>query len=155
MQFAKMDWGPHSGPNWASHQRHSTQHLPKKMSKGSDAAPPTAGVGEAVGDGTPPGPAAAAGARNCFPHGHFTTLPAASEGIFKIALHAGHLIFIFVAINEQYSQPELRVSIESIPDQKSSLCRSVISASPDLTRPKVFDPRDTLRNFPLSQTRFI
>lgn len=61
-----------------------------------EAVSPAAGVGEGLDDGAPAGSAAAAG-RSCFPHGHFTTLPAAPAGIFKIALHAGHLIFIYQA----------------------------------------------------------
>ena len=36
----------------------------------------------------------AAGALNCLPHGHLTTLPAADSGMLKTLEQAGHLIFI-------------------------------------------------------------
>lgn len=64
-----------------------------------------------VGAGSDPAavlPAGAAGARSCFPHGHFTTFPAALAGIFKTASQEGHLIFMFVAINRSVQILKLR-----------------------------------------------
>lgn len=75
--------------------------LPEEDESSPDAALAPVGAGSEVGDLTAAGPTAVAGARSCFPHGHFTILPAASAGIFKTVLHAGHLIFIFITVNEQ------------------------------------------------------
>ena len=66
--------------------------VPLVAEVGAGSAPPGSGPAAVL-------PAGAAGARSCFPHGHFTTFPAALAGIFKTASQEGHLIFMFVAID--------------------------------------------------------
>ena len=102
---------------------------PDEDDPSTDAVPPSEGAGEEVGDVTAAGPTAAAGARSCVPHVHFTILPAASAGTFKTVLHAGHLIFIFAAMKEQYSWPKVPMPAVSITDQNRRLCLPEMTAS--------------------------